>query len=155
LQIDRRFGRMDGHTLSNVHHQAKAELLQALCCKVTSEETGNPAGESLCLLSPDERQHTILIRLLDLDKAHSLKMPKSDFDYELRSNLWIFLVLYMHDMQPFCYLVPSTAFTMSSNLFVDNEQPPAFRYLSNWEIKVFRNGIAELSHYELDSVTAL
>jgi len=140
-----------------IQQQAKAALLKhlgRLHCAVVAENQ-DPQGEYLVLKSASGHQHDILIQLLNLEEAQSIKIPQSVFDYELRDDRWILLVLYMADMKPLLYLIPTTVFQTPDNMFVNNEQKPMFRHLSNWEIKVFRNAIPELSRFALEAVTEL
>lgn len=95
----------------------------------------------------------VIIRLLDLDKDRSTSINQRDFDYTPRPDLWILLVLYMRDMEPIPYLIPSTVFDTPNNIFLNNQQLPALRHFSTWEIKVFTKAIPELSRYALDAVT--
>ncbi len=97
----------------------------------------------------------VVLKALDLDKARSVSLNQCEFDYKLRPDLWIFLVLTMADMEPMFYLVPSMVFTTPDNVFVVNNLPPAMHHFSTWEIKVFTRGIAELSIYSLDNIHTL
>lgn len=110
------------------------------------------SGKRLIIKTTSGIQHNIIIRFLNLDESRSLKIPKSDFNYELRENLWVLLLLYMKDMEPFSYLIPSKVFHAPNTMFIDNEQPAMFSHLSNWEIKVFRKGIEELSKYAFETI---
>ncbi len=138
----------------HISNAAKTQLLESLQkqnCKVLTEKT-EQNGTRFTIVTAKGREHEILLRLLNLDKDRSLKIPKSDFNYELRDNLWVLLVLYMYDMEPFSYLIPSLVFATPNQIFIDNEQLPRFRHFSNWEIKVFRKGIEELSKYALETM---
>ena len=140
-----------------IQHQAKAALLKhlgKLHWAVVAEKP-QPQGEYLILKSAAGHQHDILIQLLNLDEARSIKIPQSVFDYEPRDDRWILLVLFMTGMEQLLYLIPNTVFQTPDNMFVNNEQKPMFQHLSNWEIKVFRNAIPELSRFALEAVTKL
>jgi len=61
----------------------------------------------------------------------------------------------MDEMEPVFYLIPSkTVATADNYIFIDNEQGERFEHLSNWEIKVFRNAVPELSKYAFDTIIA-
>lgn len=89
-----------------IQQQAKTALLKHLewlHCTVVAEKQ-EPQGEHLVLKSAAAHQHDILIQLLNLDEARSIKIPQSVFDYEPpRDDRWILLVLYMTDMEPLSY----------------------------------------------------
>lgn len=137
----------------SIQQNAKAELLnhlEKLHCTVTDERQ-ILEGEFLSLKSSNGIRHYVFIQLLNLDEARSIKIPQSVFDYEIRKGQWILLVLYMADMKPLSYLIPTEVFKSPNDIFLNNEQKQMFRHLSNWEIKVFRNAIPELSRFALDS----
>lgn len=141
----------------SIQQQSKAALLkhlERLHCTVVAKKP-EPQGEYLVLKSAAGHQHDILIQLLNLDEARSIKIPQSVFVYEPRDDRWILLVLYMTGMEQLLYLIPTTVFQTPDNMFVNNEQKSMFRHLSNWEIKVFRNAIPELSRFALEAVTEL
>ena len=119
------------------------------------DEKQMPEGECISLKSGNGIRHDVFIQLLNLDEAQSVKIPQSVFDYEIRKGRWILLVLYMTDMKPLSYLIPIEVFKTPNDIFLNNEQKPMFRHLSNWEIKIFRNAIPELSRFALDSITEL
>lgn len=67
------------------------------------------------------------------------------------TSLWVALVLVIDKTPNGLYLIPSKALAESnSSIFKDNES--RFEHLSNWEINVFTNGMAELSTYSVDSM---
>ncbi len=82
-------------------------------------------------------------------------MNQRDFNYTPRPDLLILLTVYMNDIKPVNYLVPSMIFTTPDNIFLVNEQPGALRHFSTWQIKVFTKAIETLSHYTLDAVSKL
>jgi len=50
------------------------------------------------------------------------------------------------------YLIPSKVVTAPDDfVFIENEVS-SFPQLSNWEIKVFRNGMQKLSEFSLDNM---
>ncbi len=137
--------------------QAKTALqqhLQKMGCAVVAENP-EPQGETLVVKSAIGRPHHILVQLLNLDEARSAYIPQSVFGYQPKADCWILLVLYMSDMEPSLYLIPSTVFNTSNHIFINNLQGERFRHLSNWEIKIFRNAVAELNQYTLHQVRSL
>lgn len=141
----------------SIQLQAKMELLNHLkkLHYTIVDEKQIPEGEFISLKSANGTRHDVFIQLLNLEEARSIKIPQSVFDYEIRENQWILLVLYMADMKPFSYLIPTEVFKSPNDIFLNNEQKLMFRHLSNWEIKVFRNAIPELSRFALDNVKEL
>ena len=97
----------------------------------------------------------VILCFLNLDESRSVYINQRDFDYTLRPDLLILLAVYMNDIKPVHYLVPSMIFTTPDNIFLVNEQPGALRHFSTWQIKVFTNAIETLSHYTLDAVNGL
>lgn len=97
----------------------------------------------------------VVFCFLNLDKARSISINQRDFDYTPRPDLSILLTVYMNDIKPLHYLIPSMVFTAPNNIFLVNEQPGALRHFSTWQIKVFTNAIETLSHYTLDAVNDL
>jgi hypothetical protein len=97
----------------------------------------------------------VILCFLNLDNAHSIHINQRDFNYTPRPDLLILLTMYMNDINPVHYLVPSMVFTTPGNIFLTNEQPGALRHFSTWQIKVFTKAIETLSHYTLDAVIEL
>ena len=61
------------------------------------------------------------------------------------------MVLIIDKTAQVLYLIPSKALAEPNNsIFIDNES--RFEHLSNWEIKVYTNAIAELSKFSLDNM---
>ena len=93
--------------------------------------------------------HLIYLRSVNMETSVSkVTIPKSDWNYELPENLWVALVLFMDDIEPHLYLIPSDVFHHpDSYIYFDNEQGERFKHLSNWEVKIFPEGIKKLSEY--------
>lgn len=101
------------------------------------------------------KEHDISVQSVNLDKDRSLKIPKSELP-ELSDNLWIALVLYMKEMEPVLYLIPSKVFESPDNyIFFNNDQGERFSHLSNYEIKVFSKAIPELSKYSFENMVSV
>lgn len=94
----------------------------------------------------------VSLQVLNLEAERSVKIPKSELGFILPGNLWIALVLFMKEMEPAVYLIPSKVFENPNEIFVNNEQIERFRHLSNWEIKVFTRAIPELSKYSFSAM---
>lgn len=97
----------------------------------------------------------VILCFLNLDQSRSVHINQRDFDYMPHPDLLLLLTVYMTDIKPMHYLVPSMVFTTPDNIFLVNEQPGALRHFSTWQIKVFTKAIETLSHYTLDAVTDL
>ena len=113
-------------------------------------------GSIFSIKSQSDNAYQIDERVLDLTvprRDKKVKIPKSDWDYELSENLFVALVILLEGIEPTIYLIPSKVFTEPDNyIFFDNEQDKRFKHFSNWEIKVFGKGIEKLSEYSFDRV---
>lgn len=96
--------------------------------------------------------HELYLQTVNLEKDRSVKISKSVLG-EPKDNLWIALVLFMKEMEPVLYLIPSKQLAKPDDyIFIDNEQSEHFSHLSNWEIKVFVKGNPELSKFALNNI---
>lgn len=108
--------------------------------------------EVLQIQTPQGNTHNLFIQELDLQKERSTKILKADLG-ELNSNFWIALVLLIKDSEPTLYLIPSTEFLEPDNLiFIENNQNPRLAHFSNYEIKVFKNGMPKLNEYRFENM---
>ncbi len=114
--------------------------------EIFQNESSNP-GIDFIVKTKSGNYHEVFLQPLNLDADRSVKIPKTEFGFELKDNLWIALVLFMKEMEPAIYLIPSKVFENPSEIFINNEQDERFRHLSNWEVKVFTKAIPELSKY--------
>ena len=106
-------------------------------------------GVDFIVKTPSGKFHELFLQPVNLDFTRSVKIPKSDLG-ELRDNLWIALVFVMNEMEPVPLIIPSKVLESPDNyIFFDNEQGERFSHLSNWEIKIFKKSIEELSKYSL------
>ncbi len=104
-------------------------------------------GSDLVVKTRFGRYHEIFVQPINLDKERNVKIPKEVLG-ELKSNLWVALILMMKDMEPAIDLIPPKVLENPDNyIFFDNDQDERFKHLSNWEIKVFTKAIPELSKY--------
>ena len=93
----------------------------------------------------------IYLQSIDLDSERSVKISKNELD-ELKSNLFVALVLIIDNEPKAIYFIPSTQLAKPDDyIFIDNEVS-VFPSLSNWEIKVFTNAVPELNKYALENV---
>jgi hypothetical protein len=98
------------------------------------------------------KYHELYLQSVNLEKDRSVKISKSVLG-KPKDNLWVALVLFMKEMEPVLYLIPSKQFEKPDDyIFIDNEQSECFSHLSNFEIKVFVKGIPELSKFALDNI---
>ena len=113
-------------------------------------------GGHFLIISQSGIEYQIDIRILDLtipQRDKKVKIPKSDWNYELPENLFVALIILLEGIKPTIYLISSKAFLEPDNyIFFDNEQSERFKHFSNWEIKVFTKGIEKLSEYAFDRV---
>ena len=97
-------------------------------------------------------EYQLVIRELNLNKLRSIKIQSSDLG-EPSENRWVCLVLAMEDMEPMLYLIPSLKLADPDDfIFKYNKLDAPFEHLSNYEIKVFRNGMEELSKYAFENM---
>jgi hypothetical protein len=100
------------------------------------------------------KHYELYFQPIDLEKERGVKILKEDLG-ELKDNLWIALVLFMEEMEPVLYLIPTkTLATPDNYIFIDNEQDERFKHLSNWEIKVFTKAIPEMSKYSFSNMVS-
>jgi len=126
-------------------HFTKLELLRAKL-DVFQNESGRE-GVDFIITTKSGNYHELFLQTLELDKQRSIKIPKLQLG-ELIDNLWIALVLFMEEEELGLFLIPSKTFTTPDDyIFKDNPQSEMFAHLSNWEIKVFTNGMDELNNY--------
>lgn len=111
-------------------------------------------GSLFLITSQSGKTYQIDERVLDLtipQRDKKVKIPKSDWNYELPKDLFIALVILLVGIDPTLFLIPSKVFLEPDNyIFFDNEQAERFKHLSNWEIKVFGKGMEKLSEYAFD-----
>lgn len=106
-------------------------------------------GVDFIVKTPSGKYHELFLLPINLDFARSVKIPKSDLG-ELKDDLWIALVFVMKETEPVLLIIPSKVLENPDGyIFFDNEQGERFSHLSNWEIKLFKKSIEELSKYSL------
>ncbi len=95
--------------------------------------------------------HEIYLQTINLNKERSVKILKQDLG-EPKNNLWVALVLILDTEPVNFYLIPSKTVTKPDDfVFIENEVS-SFPQLSNWEIKVFKNGMQKLNAFSLENM---
>lgn len=131
-------------------HFTKFELMKAQL-EVFQNESGRE-GVDFIIKTNTANYHELYLQTVNLEKDRSVKISKSVLG-EPKDNLWIALVLFMKEMEPVLYLIPSNQLAKPDDyIFIDNEQIERFKHLSNWEIKVFTKAIPELSKFALNNI---
>jgi hypothetical protein len=95
--------------------------------------------------------HEIYLQPINLNKERSVKILKQDLG-EPKNNLWVALVLILDYKAISLYLIPSKTLTKPDNFVYMENEVSSFPQLSNWEIKVFKNGMQKLSEFSLDNM---
>ena len=91
--------------------------------------------------------HELYLQTINLEKDRSVTIITPEIG-EPKDTLWVALVLFMKEMEPVLYLIPSKTLTEPDDyIFIENDQGDRFKHLSNWEIKVFTKAIPQLSKY--------
>ncbi|PKG43876.1 hypothetical protein [Psychroflexus sp. MES1-P1E] len=131
-------------------HFTKLELMKARL-EVFQNESGRE-GVEFIIKTDTGNYHELYLQTINLEKDRSIKISKSVLG-EPKDNLWVALVLFMKEMEPVLYLIPSNQLAKPDDyIFFDNNQSERFSYLSNWEIKVFVKGIPEFSKFALNNI---
>lgn len=121
--------------------------------EVFQNESGRE-GIDFIVKTNSGKYHEIYLQPLNLEKDRSVKISKSVLG-EPKDNLWVALVLFMKEMEPVLYLIPSNQLAEPDDfIFINNDQGERFSHLSNWEIKVFTKAIPELSKFALNNMIA-
>jgi len=124
-----------------------AEFMKAKL-EVFQNESGRE-GVDFIIKTKSGNYHELFLQPINLETERSVKITKTVLG-EPKENLWVALVLFMKDIEPVLYLIPSTQLAKPDDyIFIDNEQGERFKHLSNWEIKVFTKAIPELSKFSL------
>lgn len=112
-------------------HFTKLELMKARL-EVFPNESGRE-GVDFIVKTNSGKYHEIYLHPINLEKDRSVKIFKSVLG-EPKDNLWVALVLFMKEMEPVLYLIPSNQLAEPDDyLFINNDQGERFSHLSNWE----------------------
>ena len=97
-------------------------------------------------------KHNLFVQELDLQSNRSVKILKTDLG-ERSGNLWIVLVLLMKGLEPILCLILSTQLAEPDEfIFIENDQNPRLSHFSNYEIKVFKNGMSKLNEFRFENM---
>ncbi|MCD4833278.1 MAG: hypothetical protein K8R31_05745 [Bacteroidales bacterium] len=114
--------------------------------EVFQNESANKGVEFIVKASIGE-YNELYLQTINLEKERSVKIIKQEIG-EPKDTLWVALVLFMKEMEPVLYLIPSKTLAKPDDyIFIENEQSERFKHLSSWEIKVFTKAIPQLSKY--------
>ncbi len=114
-------------------HFTKLELMKARL-EVFQNESGRE-GVDFIIKTDTGNYHELYLQTVNLEKDRSVKISKLVLG-EPKDNLWIALVLFMKEIEPVLYLIPSNQLAKPDDyIFIDNDQGERFSHLSNWEIK--------------------
>jgi len=124
-----------------------AEFMKAKL-DVFQNESGRE-GVDFIVKTKSGNYHELYLQPINLETERSVKITKTVLG-EPKDNLWVALVLFMKDIEPVLYLIPSTQLAKPDDyIFIDNDQGERFKHMSNWEVKVFTKAIPELSKFAL------
>jgi hypothetical protein len=119
--------------------------------KFSNLKTLFQSERELTIQSPQGNEYGIFIQEINLNKERSVKIQKEDLG-EPNVNLWVCLVLIMEGIEPTPYIIPSLQLTEPDNfVFIYNKLNEPFEHLSNYEIKVFKNGMERLNEFTFES----
>jgi len=93
----------------------------------------------------------VYLQPINLNKERSVKILKQELG-EPKDNLWVALVLIMDNEPVSLYMIPSKIVTKPDDFVFIENNVSSFPQLSNWEIKVFKNGMQKLCEFSLDSM---
>ncbi len=89
------------------------------------------------------------MRTINLESGdHSIKIPKSEWDYEQPENRYVAFVAFMKELDPAVYMIPCKDFGRNEDdrLLIDNKaQSDRFKHYGNWEIKMFPKAAQEFN----------
>lgn len=138
-----------------IYKEAKEALIQKLKQLGYNPLPKEVSENCIKFIANNGDTNEVILCFLNLDKARSISINQRDFDYTPRADLLILLTIYMHDMKPVMYLIPSIVFITPNAIFQSHDQPARLRHFSTWQIKIFTKAIEELSQYALNAVNEL
>ncbi|MGD1947075.1 MAG: hypothetical protein ACFB0A_12645 [Croceivirga sp.] len=122
----------------------KSEMTNA-GLEITPKENSRE-GVGFLVKSPTEKQYELFLQPADLIALQSVKIPKEQLG-EPRGELWIALIGFIPNSEHLTFLIPSRTLAKPDNfVFFEHDVSP-HTHLSNWEIKVFTNGMKVLGKY--------
>lgn len=109
-------------------HFTKLELMKARL-DVFQNESGRE-GVDFIVRAKSGNYHELSLQAINLENERSVKITKSVLG-EPQNNLWIALVLFMKDMGPVLYLIPSKQLAEPDDyIFIDNKLSGRLSHLS-------------------------
>lgn len=114
-------------------HFTKLELMKARI-EVYQNESGRE-GVDFIVKTNTGNYHELYLQPINLETERSVKISKSVLG-KPKDNLWVALVLFMKEMEPVLYLIPTNQLAKPDDyIFINNDQGERFKHLANWEIK--------------------
>ena len=110
------------------------------------EKDNGREGVDFIIKSPNGKQSEIFLQPMDLIVLQSMKIPKDKLG-EPKDNLWVVLIGFIPNKEPLVFLIPSETLVKPDNFVFFENDVGRHTYLSNWEIKVFTNGMKVLGEY--------
>ncbi len=103
-------------------------------------------GVDFVAKSPNGMKSEIFLQPMDLVALQSVKIPKEKL-VKPKDNLWVALIGFIPNAEPSMFLIPSKNFVNPDNFIFFENNVGQHTHLSNWEIKVFTNGMKKLGEY--------
>ncbi|WP_299537133.1 hypothetical protein [Ulvibacterium sp.] len=113
--------------------------------EISIRENGRE-GVDFIVKSESGKQSEIFLQPMDFIAQQSSKVPKERLG-EPREDLWIALIGFIPEKEPLIFLIPSKTLANTDNFMFFEHNISPHTYLSNWEIKVFTNGMKVLGEY--------
>jgi len=113
--------------------------------EIRAKENGRE-GVDFLVKSRNGKQSEVIIQPMDLIAQQSSKVPKEKLGAP-RENLWVALIGFIPDKEPLIFLIPSKTLVKPDDFVFFEYDVSPHTYLSNWEIKVFTNGMKVLGEY--------
>ncbi len=122
----------------------KSEMTKA-GFEISSKDNGRE-GVDFLVQSSNGKQSEVFLQPMDLIAQQSSKVPKEKLG-ESRENLWVALIGFIPEKEPLIFLIPSKTLVKPDDFVFFEHNVSPHTYLSNWEIKVFTNGMKVLGEY--------
>ncbi|WP_394971889.1 hypothetical protein [uncultured Croceitalea sp.] len=122
----------------------KSEMMNA-GLEINKKKNGRE-GVDFLVKSPKGKQSKLFLQPMDLIALQSMKIPKDKLG-EPKDNLWVALIGFIPETEPLVFLIPSKTLSKPDDFVFFENNVGRHTYLSNWEIKVFMNGMKVLGEY--------
>lgn len=113
--------------------------------EINAKDNGRE-GVDFIVKRPNGKQSEVFLQPMDLIALQSVKIPKDKLG-EPNDYLWVALIGFIPNAEPLIFLMPSKTLTNTDNFVFFENNVGQHAYLSNWEIKVFTNGMEVLGQY--------